>query len=412
MNQTVLKVGTGVSDITPALEVGFLTSSVRGTYAPFKSVRSPLKARAIALEVGAQVVVLVSLDLLGLSEDAVYGWERFKAASCGTVPVDDVIITCTHTHSAPESLALSDLYTADSYKQWLDQLEDAIRNTIAQALNTLEPVSAVEVSSSELDGFSLLRRIASPQGVVMSDTMQPVAADLFAKRPIDRRVRVLRFLSMGGKPLASIVHLVCHPVHEMLFPNVSPDFPGEVCAMLESEPANGFPLFLNGAAGNINPPTVSWGVEYALKHAEAIAKKVAERTDTERETVTDLLQMSQSMNFDIRQGADLPISDARAVIRLVRIGGVAMVFIPGEPFVETALRIEQNSPFEHTIVVGYSECSVGYIPTMRAFEEGGYEIGPGKWSYLEADAEERIYREAVSMLNRLYEKEIDLTNSI
>jgi len=412
MNQTVLKVGTGVSDITPALEVGFLTSSVRGTYAPFKSVRSPLKARAIALEVGAHVVVLVSLDLLGLSEDAVYGWERFKAASCGTVPVDNVIITCTHTHSAPESLALSDLYIADSYKQWLGQLEGAIRKTISHALNTLKPVSTVEISASELDGFSLLRRIALPQGIVMSDTMQPVAADLFARRPIDRRVRVLRFLSTDGNSLASIVHFVCHPVHEMLFPSVSPDFPGELCAILESEPTNGFPMFLNGAAGNINPPTVSWGVEYTLKHAEAIAKKVVEQTDAERETVTDLLQMSQSMDFDIRRGANLPISDARAVIRLVRIGRVAMVFIPGEPFVETALRIEQNSPFEHTIVVGYSECSVGYIPTSHAFEEGGYEIGPGKWSYLEADAEERIYREAVSMLNRLYENEINLANSI
>ncbi|GGC13452.1 hypothetical protein GCM10011386_01390 [Parapedobacter defluvii] len=412
MNQTVLKVGTGVSDITPALEVGFLTSSVRGTYAPFKSVRSPLKARAIALEVGAHVVVLVSLDLLGLSEDAVYGWERFKAASCGTVPVDNVIITCTHTHSAPESLALSDLYTADSYKQWLGQLEGAIRKTISHALNTLKPVSTVEISSSELDGFSLLRRIALPQGIVMSDTMQPVAADLFARRPIDRRVRVLRFLSTDGNSLASIVHFVCHPVHEMLFPSVSPDFPGELCAILESEPTNGFPMFLNGAAGNINPPTVSWGVEYTLKHAEALAKKIVEQTDAERETVTDLMQMSQSMDFDIRQEADLPISDARAVIRLVRIGRVAMVFIPGEPFVETALRIEQHSPFEHTIVVGYSECSVGYIPTIHAFEEGGYEVGPGKWSYLEADAEERIYREAVSMLNRLYENEINLANSI
>ena len=64
----------------------------------------------------------------------------------------------------------------------------------------------------------------------------------------------------------------------------------------------------------------------------------------------------------------------------LRIGSLAFLFLPGEPFMETAWAIEKDSPFEHTIIVGYSENNIGYIPTEEAFGLGGYEVGPGKWS--------------------------------
>ncbi|MGV3762747.1 hypothetical protein [Parapedobacter sp.] len=405
MSQTVFSVGIGVSDITPPLEVGFLTSSVNGTYAPFHAVRAPLKARAMVLESGPDRVVLVSLDLLGLNGDAVYGWERFKAASCGAVPPDRVIITCTHTHSAPESLALSDLYASEPYQRWLSDLEGIISGTISAAIRSLGEVAALELATSTLDGFSLQRRIVSPDGVAMSDSMQPVTPDLFEKGPIDRRIRVVRFLSKKGEAVASIIHAVCHPVHEMLSPHVSPDFPGELCAIWESDPANGFPMFLNGAAGNINPPTVSCGAAYAVKHAQAIMRKATERNNTWQEAAGELFHVGESLQLSRRRELDLADAEVQATVHVVKLGNMALVFLPGEPFVETALRIEEHSPFAHTIVIGYAECSVGYIPTGSAFAEGGYEVGPGKWSYLEADAERRIFGVAVDMLNRLYVKE-------
>ena len=49
MNESSLQAGASVTDITPPLEVGLLTSSVNGTYAPFESVRLPLKARVLVL---------------------------------------------------------------------------------------------------------------------------------------------------------------------------------------------------------------------------------------------------------------------------------------------------------------------------------------------------------------------------
>src|SRR5437868_4670340 len=101
-----------VVDITPPLEVGLLTSSVKESWAPFQSVRSPLKARVLFLEFGRERVALLSLDLLGLTSAAVGGWTRFKRAlsRAASLAPNRVVITCTHTHNGPESVAITNLY--------------------------------------------------------------------------------------------------------------------------------------------------------------------------------------------------------------------------------------------------------------------------------------------------------------
>jgi hypothetical protein len=52
---------------------------------------------------------------------------------------------------------------------------------------------------------------------------------------------------------------------------------------------------------------------------------------------------------------------------------IALVAMPGEPFVETGLEVKRNSPFKHTLFSGYSNVGRMYIPTAEAFALGGYE---------------------------------------
>lgn len=87
-------------------------------------------------------------------------------------------------------------------------------------------------------------------------------------------------------------------------------------------------------------------------------------------------------------------NDAIARFAAIRIGSVAILFLPGEPFTDTALQIQQNSPFKHTIVTAYSENNIGYIPTLLASQQGGYEAGPGKWSFLEPGTDAVLIKEA------------------
>jgi hypothetical protein len=88
-------------------------------------------------------------------------------------------------------------------------------------------------------------------------------------------------------------------------------------------------------------------------------------------------------------------------IAALRLGDALFVFLPGEPFVETGLAIKERSPFVFTAVVGYAESSIGYVPTERAFDEGGYEIGPGRWSYLGRGCEEILRREAIALAEEI-----------
>ncbi|MBI3973294.1 MAG: hypothetical protein HY332_18635 [Chloroflexi bacterium] len=43
-------------------------------------------------------------------------------------------------------------------------------------------------------------------------------------------------------------------------------------------------------------------------------------------------------------------------------------------FCEIGLAIKHSSPFPWTAVAGYTDGSVGYIPTRAAYPEGGYEV--------------------------------------
>jgi len=410
MSQSELCAGTAVTDITPPLEVGLLTSSVKAEYAPFESIRTPLKARVLVLQSGKEKVAVISLDLLALTDTSVGGWEAFKRQLGCDVPATQIILCCTHTHSAPESAGLTGLYQEPVYKRWMQKMQRDIRDAINTAADRLQPCH-ISVATGTLEGYSLQRRVKLPEGMVISDALQPVSETLMQGLPVDRRVKSVRLTGEDGQCIATVVQAVCHPVHEMCIPCVSADFPGELCMALERAGNSGTALFLNGAAGNINPPTVSMGAAYAKAHGTAMATLVEgqellplpDQAFTARHTAISLA---------VREGSGISnLQDAVARISLLCFNDLAILFLPGEIFVETALEIEDLSPFEHTVIAGFSENNIGYVPTPEAFEEGGYETGPGKWSFLEKDASNRIKDAAIALLREHYNMNVHLIKS-
>ena len=115
------RVGTGRREISPPLDVGILMSCGRRQWAPFDGVRLPLYARAIVVEKGNTRVGLVSLDLLGLAGEAVGGMDQFKRRVSDhaqrVLAPDQIVLASTHTHSGPESLALTDLFQTEPFRR-------------------------------------------------------------------------------------------------------------------------------------------------------------------------------------------------------------------------------------------------------------------------------------------------------
>jgi hypothetical protein len=55
------------------------------------------------------------------------------------------------------------------------------------------------------------------------------------------------------------------------------------------------------------------------------------------------------------------------------LGGALVLHLPGEPFVEYQLKAQELRKDVFVCVAGYGDGGPGYIPTDRAYLEGGYE---------------------------------------
>jgi len=87
-------------------------------------------------------------------------------------------------------------------------------------------------------------------------------------------------------------------------------------------------------------------------------------------------------------------------VQVVRIGDICIGSFPTETFAETGLEFKKRSPFKHSFMVELNHAYMGYLPTPRHFELGGYETWPGT-NYLEPQA-------SVKMIDALLEMAAEL----
>jgi len=96
-----------------------------------------------------------------------------------------------------------------------------------------------------------------------------------------------------------------------------------------------------------------------------------------------------------------PVETTPLLVELhaMRIGEVAIVSMPGEPFAEIGADVRKHSPFQFTMFCGYSNGKGGdYMPVDSEYQHGGYEVertpyGPG--------AADRVISNAHALLEKL-----------
>ena len=86
---------------------------------------------------------------------------------------------------------------------------------------------------------------------------------------------------------------------------------------------------------------------------------------------------------------------------VAKLGDLALVGLPGEMFCEFGLEIKEKSPAKHTIVVGLANDAIGYIPTIEAFAQGGYEPTPGACKFAPGLGE-KLTASALKQLNEIF----------
>ena len=95
-------------------------------------------------------------------------------------------------------------------------------------------------------------------------------------------------------------------------------------------------------------------------------------------------------------GADETVS---VPIQAIRIGSVGFVGVPTEPFAQIGSTVRERSPAPYTVFAGYTNGSLGYVPTPEAYEQGGYEP---RATPFRAGGSDDLIEGCVSALERLW----------
>lgn len=205
----------------------------------------PLVATVLALrDVEANVsAVIVDLDLLGVPV-ALAGAIREAVANITGVPAAHVRVSVTHTHSGP-TISTGTWLTegAELIEGYVASLAPKIAGAAWEATRRLEPARVA--AGTGVSHVGVNRRVTASDG-----------RTVVGRNPegfFDPTVRVLRFDSAAGRPLAAVLHYATHPTI-MSYENrlITPDYPGPARQTVE-QITGATCVFLQGCAGNAGP---------------------------------------------------------------------------------------------------------------------------------------------------------------
>jgi hypothetical protein len=392
-----LQAGVGRATITPPL--GTWLCGFGGREHGCDAILDDLYATSLVLANDETAIAIVSCDVCGLPTQQIATLRALIAERTG-IPGTNVLINTSHTHSGPITSLRDDMSAHD--RAYTTTLVHTIAGSVELAQQNLEACRVTHGAGSV--AVNVNRRVIR-NAKVASMGENPRGA-------LDTSLQMLRVDTIEGEPLAALVHYACHPV--ILFPpshNVSADFVGVARDLFEAA-SGATMLFLQGACGNINPVGQRheidmqerlWGIGSALG-AEALHVFSLNGLHTafgETEPLDPMLGAAQkTLTLDLHTPNEPPPSfdtqtpalrywtpplvgedKVEFEVQALRIGDVALVGGAGEVFIELAQAVQERSPFAHTMYLGYSNGDVGYIPTVAAFAEGGYEVDIAHFHY-------------------------------
>lgn len=431
----VLRAGAAAVDITPKQFPVNMPGGFSANMA--EKAHDPLHARALVFDDGKTKLAIVVVDNLGVAREAV-DEAKFLASRRCDIPLENMLISATHTHSAPPSNVVDGAKEAVAYRKILVA---GIAEAIVLAHGNLRP-AAVGAAAHPLPDEVFNRRWFLKPGkmplnpfggkdlVKMNPGTSPDVL-LHAAGPTDPDVSVISVQdAKTRKPLAIYANYSLHYVGGTPKAQVSADYFGEFARLMparvgaKADGSDGFVAMLsNGTSGDIN--NIPFGVtpprppREPFEQIRIVAGKTADaayhaRSKIATHNATVRLGMIQrEITLRLRKPTAEQVERANAIVAIkdeaeraklpplaeayanralalakagetlkvplqaIRIGDIAICAIPFETFVETGLDLKRRSPFLRTIVVGISNGYNGYLPTPEHHKLGGYETWLG-----------------------------------
>jgi hypothetical protein len=447
-----LQAGAAMVDITPRQFPVLVNGGMTSRSAD--KATAPLYARSIVLDNGTERVAIVVVDSCMISRVVLDDAKQLAALRTKIRP-DRMLISATHTHTAPSSMGCLGTELDENYVVYL---RDRLAEAVAEAESHLEPVEVGWAVRNAANFTALRRWINRPDRITLDPFGNPtMRANMHAgansdnvtgeSGPEDPDLSIIAFKSLKGRPVAVLANFSMH-----YFSGVEalhPDYFGLFCNGFQEHVAtpevkSDAPPFVaimsHGCSGDIwrrdykqpadapmQSPTVTEftdgllriGIDayQSVKYAVTSELTMAERRLPLNYRVPNkqLLEWSERIVAELGDKSPKSTEEVYAreqvilhqlqsteiVLQALRIGDIAIASTPNETYALTGLKLKLQSPLPQTMVIELANGGDGYIPPPEQHLLGGYNTWAARSAGLEVLAEPKIAEADLELLEHV-----------
>ncbi len=443
----MLKAGMTRADITPpkGLELAGYPHYPRNN----TGFHDPLYAACMYLNNGEEEVALVTLDLLFFSKKHVTAVRRLAHEKCG-IKEQNIMISCSHTHSGPWASGRLDIESLEAGKE---QPKEYVESLIAAIADSICEAKANAFSAQFASGVAL----CGAESGIGGNRRIPGGAH-------DPLVSVLAVKDDADNVRGIMVNYTLHPtfIHEWSTVCTA-DYPCYVKMQLEEMEPHALVGFAQGTSGNQSSryyrqgesydeaervgrilgkaahtvlEKAAWTNELPIKVAssemalelrdfgteEELRKQVEHDEKVYKELYAKYGKSENRDEYYLWQNANLKLlgsedqlgyiliqkkgikpemltDEAPVEIQVIRLGGTVVVGIPGEIFVEFGLYIKAVAGFGVVVINELANgCLPGYLYTPESLVTGGYETDT---SMLDEEFGKHIVDKAIETIGKV-----------
>jgi neutral ceramidase len=357
----ILRVGHARECITPPLGIRMVGYASRTEGAA--EVHDDLFLNAVALRSDEETVAILAYDLCGYRGDLV---EEIKSAlheAAGLRPAQ-VLLNTSHTHAGPATGGRE-----DSPEDQMEYRQQVIRQSVKALRSAVDDLSAASLSagSARVDvGGNRIQKFEDGHVWLGHNPNGPALQEMTVWRLArqDRPDIVFFSTPMHGTTLGP--RNLC----------ISAEWMGLAVLDLEAASSDLRAVFLQGCAGDQDPYySMIDGVRGTFEEMEQHGKNAA---DSVRQALREMRELEALPLRSVVEVVELPPKEEGAEasqlpLHGIRLGEAVLLGLGCEAFVEYAMYGRKVSPAKETLILGYTDGGIGYLPAAYAYEMGGYE---------------------------------------
>ncbi len=440
-----LHAGVSSVDISPTQKSSIIAGGFLEAQA--NRVNDRLFVRCVVLDDGKSKIAMAIVDTCMMTQSLIDQAKLQASKECG-IPVDHMMVSATHTHSAPAAMGC--LGTRQD-KEYALFLPGKIAEAIVIANSKLQPAKIGWSSIDDWEHTHNRRWIRKPENKIVDPFgnatgiahMHPgyLSPDVIGPSgPVDPGLSVISVQTTSGRPLAVVANYSQHYFGEG---PISADYFGrfsKYVAELLGEKGEGNGPFIcvmsQGTSGDLmwmdyGSPAKQISID---RYAEAVAR-YAERaiaSITYSDSVPlGIVEKQLSLAYRVPDSARLewakPIAAKienelpkslpevyameamilherqRTEIKLqaIRIGDLTISTLPNEVYALTGLKLKAQAPSTAHFNIELANGAEGYIPPPEQHTLGGYTTWPARTAGLEVQAETKIVETLLGALEQV-----------